>query len=234
MQTLRSFIFNVILYSTLVPVSTLIIILFPFLKTVSLQKIASKWVNFILLSLKKICGVTWSIKGLENIPDKPCILVSNHQGVWESFFIQTLYFPSSSIVKKELLFIPFFGWALACLKPIHLTRSKKIVSLKKLIKDGTDKLKNGISLVIFPEGTRAKPHKGLKKFSNSCGLLSVKNSVPIVPICHNSGLFWKNRRFNKQSGEVQVRIGAPLYGNNAKDLTNEVYNWIELNFVEIN
>ena len=234
MQTLRSFIFNVILYSTLVPVSTLIIILFPFLKTVSLQKIASKWVNFILLSLKKICGVTWSIKGLENIPDKPCILVSNHQGVWESFFIQTLYFPSSSIVKKELLFIPFFGWALACLKPIHLTRSKKIVSLKKLIKDGTDKLKNGISLIIFPEGTRAKPHKGLKKFSNSCGLLSVKNSVPIVPICHNSGLFWKNRRFNKQSGEVQVRIGAPLYGNNAKDLTNEVYNWIELNFVEIN
>lgn len=234
MQTLRSFIFNVILYSTLVPVSTLIIILFPFLKTVSLQKIASKWVNFILLSLKKICGVTWSIKGLENIPDKPCILVSNHQGVWESFFIQTLYFPSSSIVKKELLFIPFFGWALACLKPIYLTRSKKIVSLKKLIKDGTDKLKNGISLVIFPEGTRARPHKGLKKFSNSCGLLSVKNSVPIVPICHNSGLFWKNRRFNKQSGEVQVRIGAPLYGNNAKDLTKEVYNWIKLNFVEIN
>ena len=234
MQTLRSFIFNVILYSTLVPVSTLIIILFPFLKTVSLQKIASKWVSFILLSLKKICGVTWSIKGLENIPDKPCILVSNHQGAWESFFIQTLYFPSSSIVKKELLFIPFFGWALACLKPIHLTRSKKIVSLKKLIKDGTDKLKNGISLIIFPEGTRARPHKGLKKFSNSCGLLSVKNSVPIVPICHNSGLFWKNRRFNKQSGEVQVRIGAPLYGNNAKDLTNEAYNWIKLNFVEIN
>ena len=234
MQTLRSFIFNVILYSTLVPVSTLIIILFPFLKTVSLQKIASKWVSFILLSLKKICGVTWSIKGLENIPDKPCILVSNHQGAWESFFIQTLYFPSSSIVKKELLFIPFFGWALACLKPIHLTRSKKIVSLKKLIKDGTDKLKNGISLIIFPEGTRARPHKGLKKFSNSCGLLSVKNSVPIVPICHNSGLFWKNRRFSKQSGEVQVRIGAPLYGNNAKDLTKEVYNWIELNFVEIN
>ena len=234
METLRSFIFNVILYSTLIPVSVLIIILFPFLKTVSLQKIASKWVNFILLALKKICGVSWSVKGLENIPDKPCILVSNHQGAWESFFIQTLYFPSSSIVKRELLFIPFFGWALACLKPIHLTRSKKIVSLKKLIKDGTDKLKDGISLIIFPEGTRARPHKGLKKFSNSCGLLSVKNSVPIVPICHNSGLFWKNRRFNKQSGEVQVRIGAPLYGNNAKDLTNKVYNWIELNFVEIN
>ena len=222
------------MYSTLVPVSTLIIILFPFLKTVSLQKIASKWVNFILLSLKKICGVAWSIKGLENIPDKPCILVSNHQGAWESFFIQTLYFPSSSIVKKELLFIPFFGWALACLKPIHLTRSKKIISLKKVVRDGSEKLKNGISIIVFPEGTRARPHKGLKTFSNSCGLLSVKNTVPIIPICHNSGLYWKNRRFNKQSGEVQVRIGAPLYGDNAKELTNKAYNWIKLNFVEIN
>ena len=234
MQTLRSFIFNVVLYSTLIPISILIIVLFPFLKTVTLQKISSKWIYFILFSLKQICGVSWSIQGIENIPNEPCILVSNHQGAWESFFIQTLYFPSSSIVKRELLFIPFFGWALACLKPIHLTRSKKIISLKKVVRDGSEKLKNGISLIIFPEGTRARPHKGLKTFSNSCGLLSVKNTVPIIPICHNSGLYWKNRRFNKQSGEVQVRIGAPLYGDNAKELTNKAYNWIKLNFVEIN
>ena len=187
MQTLRSFIFNVVLYSTLIPVSILIVVLFPFLKTVTLQKIASKWVYFILFSLKQICGVSWSIQGIENIPNEPCILVSNHQGAWESFFIQTLYFPSSSIVKRELLFIPFFGWALACLKPIHLTRSKKIISLKKVVRDGSEKLKNGISLIIFPEGTRARPHKGLKTFSNSCGLLSVKNTVPIIPRCHNSG-----------------------------------------------
>ena len=108
------------------------------------------------------------------------------------------------------------------------------MSLKKVVRDGSEKLRNGISLIIFPEGTRARPHKGLKTFSNSCGLLSVKNTVPIVPICHNSGLYWKNRRFNKQSGEVQVRIGAPLYGDNATELTNKAYNWIKLNFVEIN
>jgi len=187
-----------------------------------------------MYSLKIICGVNWKVEGSENLPKTPCILASNHQGAWESFFLQTLCIPTASIIKKELLYIPFFGWALACLKPIHLKRSQKVSSLKKVVKDSAKKLKNGTSLIIFPEGTRARPHKGLKKFSNSCGLLSVKNSVPIVPICHNSGLFWKNRRFNKQSGEVQVRIGAPLYGNNAKDLTKEVYNWIELNFVEIN
>ena len=220
MITLRSFLFNFILYSSVIPISIIIIILFPFFKTSALQKIASKWIFFILYSLKLICGVSWTIKGSENLPDEPCIIVSNHQGAWESFFLQTLYFPSSSIIKKELLYIPFFGWALACLKPIHLKRSKKLA--------------NGVSLIIFPEGTRARPHKGLKTFSNSCGLLSVKNNVPIIPICHNSGLFWKNRTFNKHSGEIKVLIGAPLYGENAKDATNKAFNWIEKNFKEIN
>ena len=80
---------------------------------------------FVLNSLKIICGVTWKIDGLKNIPEGPCVIVSNHQSAWESFFLQTLCIPSASIIKKELLFIPFFGWALACLKPIHLRRSKK-------------------------------------------------------------------------------------------------------------
>ena len=234
MRTLRSILFNLILYSSVIPISIIIIVLFPFLKTSALQRIASKWVFLILYSLRVICGVTWTVEGAENLPDEPCILVSNHQGAWESFFLQTLYFPSSSIIKKELLYIPFFGWALACLKPIHLKRSRKLISLKKVIKDGSKKLAEGVSLIIFPEGTRARPHKGLKSFSNSCGLLSVKNNVPIIPICHNSGLFWKNRAFNKYSGEIKVMIGTPMYGENAKDLTNNAFKWIENNFKEIN
>tara|TARA_B100001758_G_C18414568_1_gene618489 strand:+ start:837 stop:1418 length:582 start_codon:yes stop_codon:yes gene_type:complete len=192
------------------------------------------WVFFILNALKVICGVNWNISGINNIPNKPCILVSNHQGAWESFFLQTLCFPSSSIIKKELLFIPFFGWALACLKPIHLIRSKKISSLKKVIKDGSKKLQNGSSIIIFPEGTRARPRKGLKSFSKSYGILAAKNNVPIIPICHNSGLYWRNRRFNKERGCVQVRIGKPITGKNPKNLTNDVYNWINSNFKEIN
>ena len=75
--------------------------------------------------LKLICGVDWKVKGLDNIIDQPCILVSNHQGVWESFFIQTLIYPSYNILKKELLYIPIFGWALACLRPISIKRSNK-------------------------------------------------------------------------------------------------------------
>ena len=106
--------------------------------------------------------------------------------------------------------------------------------MKKVIKDGSKKLKKGTSIIIFPEGTRNDPKDGLKNFSNSCGVLSVNNEVPIIPICHNSGLYWKNKRFNKESGTIIVKIGPELYGKSAKELTNRAYEWINMNFKEIN
>ncbi len=233
MQAIKSLLFNLILYSSIVPISVLIIFFYPFISTTLLQKLASKWIYFILGSLRVICGVSWKIEGISNLPNSPCILVSNHQGAWESFFLQTLYFPSASIVKKELLYIPLFGWAFACFKPIYINRSNKFKSLKKVIKYGSKKLNQGTSVIIFPEGTRARPHKGLKPFSNSYGLLSVKNNIPIVPICHNSGLYWKNRKFIKQKGEVVIRIGPVMFNKNPKKLTNEAYKWIKRNFKEL-
>ena len=234
MKVIKSLIFNLVLYSSIIPISALIIILYPFINTTLLQKLASNWIFFILGALKVLCGVSWRIEGIKNLPKSPCILVSNHQGAWESFFLQTLYYPSTSIIKKELLYIPLFGWAFACFKPIYINRSNKFSSLKKVIKDGSRKIREGSSIIIFPEGTRARPHKGLKPFSNSCGLLSVKNDVPIVPICHNSGLYWKNRRFIKHKGEIVMRIGPEMYGKNAKQLTSNVYKWIDKNFKELN
>ena len=230
---LRNLIFNIFFYFSLVIASFIIIFLYPFLKTPRLQNIASYWVKAILYILKFFCGVSWKITGIHNIKDTPCILVSNHQGQWESFYLQTLLIPSSSIIKKELLYIPIFGWALACLKPIHLRRAKKYKSMKKVINDGSKKLKKGTSLIIFPEGTRTDPKDGIKKFSKSCGYLSVNNNVPIIPICHNSGLYWKNKKFIKHKGEVKVHIGEPIYGNDPKIVTETAYEWIKLKFREI-
>tara|TARA_B000000532_G_scaffold26588_1_gene18196 strand:- start:1668 stop:2270 length:603 start_codon:yes stop_codon:yes gene_type:complete len=198
-----------------------------------LQIFAKNCIFIILYALKLICGISWEIKGLKNIPDGPCIFAANHQGLWESFFLQTIKIPTSSIIKRELLLIPFFGWALACLKPIHLRRSNKFKSLKTVINKGSKKLSNNTSLIIFPEGTRSLPQNGLKNFSSSCGVLSVKNNVPVIPICHNSGLFWRNKKFNKESGIVKVKIGPAIYGNNPKNITNEVKGWIQSNFDEI-
>ena len=105
--------------------------------------------------------------------------------------------------------------------------------MKKVIKDGSKKLKKGTSIIIFPEGTRIDPKNGLNNFSNSCGVLSVNNQVPILPVCHNSGLFWKNKKFTKDRGVINVEIGKPISVANAKKATDEAYRWINSKFKEI-
>lgn len=231
---IRSFIFNTFFYFFLIVFSSLLIILYPFLKTISLQKLISVWIYLILRLLKAICKIDWKIEGKENLINQPCVIVSNHQGPWESLFLQTLIVPSTSIVKKELLLIPFFGWGVACTEPITVDRSKKFKSLKRVVSKAKLKLKKGFSIILFPEGTRVKPEKGIQKFGSSCGLISYENKVPIIPICHNSGKYWRNKEFKKYPGTVKLRIGKPIEALSAKDATNKAYEWIKLNYQAIN
>ena len=160
-------------------------------------------------------------------------MVSNHQSPWESFFLQTLFLPTSSIMKKEILIIPFFGWAISRLKPISINRKLKLASLRKIIKVGSKRIKDGYSILVFPEGTRKKPEDGIGKFGNGCGILAANESVPIIPICHNSGKFWINKSFKKKAGDICVVVGKPIYGNDSKKLTEEARSWIDTTYSEI-
>ena len=234
MPLIGSIIFNAFFYLSLIPITTIIISLYFFISTKRLQKLGAMWIKVVLNALKFLCGVSWKVEGIENIPNTPCIVVSNHQGQWESFFLQTLFIPSTSIIKKELLLIPVFGWALRCMKPITLNRLNRVSSLKKVIKKGVIKLKNGFSIILFPEGTRISPEKGIQPFARSCGLLSVKSGFPVLPICHNSGKYWKNKKFIKSPGKVVLRIGEPILGRDPKVITNDAYNWVKNNYEEIN
>ena len=234
MPLIGSVIFNAFFYLSLIPITTIIISLYFFISTKRLQKLGAMWIKVVLNALKFLCGVSWKVEGVENIPSTPCIVVSNHQGQWESFFLQTLFIPSTSIIKKELLLIPLFGWALRCMKPITLNRLNRVSSLKKVIKKGVIKLKNGFSIILFPEGTRISPEKGIQPFARSCGLLSVKSGFPVLPICHNSGKYWKNKKFIKRAAEVVLRIGEPILGRDPKVITNDAYNWIKNNYEAIN
>ena len=234
MPLIGSVIFNAFFYLSLIPITTIIISLYFFISTKRLQRLGAMWIKVVLNALKFLCGVSWKVEGIENIPSTPCIVVSNHQGQWESFFLQTLFIPSTSIIKKELLLIPLFGWALRCMKPITLNRLNRVSSLKKVIKKGVIKLKNGFSIILFPEGTRISPEKGIQPFARSCGLLSVKSGFPVLPICHNSGKYWKNKKFIKSPGEVVLRIGEPILGRDPKMITNDAYNWVKNNYEEIN
>ena len=233
MALLGSVIFNAVFYLSLIPVSISIIILYFFLSTKKLQAFGASWIRFVLWLLRLVCGVTWVVEGKENIPKSPCIIVANHQGQWESFYLQTLLLPSTSIIKKELLYIPFFGWALRCMKPITLNRANKFSSLKKVIDKGVLKLKNGFSVILFPEGTRISPEKGIQPFANSCGVLASKSGKPILPICHNSGKYWKSKKFIKSPGQVIVKIGPPITGENAKEMTESAYLWVKNSYKEI-
>lgn len=233
MSFLGSLLFNITLYSSLPFISAVILVAYPFVSAKILSKIASFWISFILKTLRFLCGLDWEVKGLSNIPNSPVIVISNHQGQWESLYLQTLIHPISSIIKQELLLIPFFGWALAFMRPIPINRKNKFQSLRKVIDEANRRLNDGSSVLIFPEGTRIKPENGIAEFSNSCGLLSVKNNIPILPICHNSGKFWENKKFIKKSGLINVRIGPLFKGDDPKVLTNEVKAWMEKEYQKI-
>jgi 1-acyl-sn-glycerol-3-phosphate acyltransferase len=234
MSFLRSLLFNILFYSSLPFISCIIILAYPFISAKKLSKIASVWIITVLYLLKIICGLAWEVHGEENIPDHPVILVANHQGQWESLYLQTVIHPISSIIKQELLLIPFFGWALAFMSPIPINRKNKLQSLKKVINQANARIKANFSVLIFPEGTRIKPNRGIAPFGNSCGLLAAKNNIPILPICHNSGKYWINKQFIKHPGNIAVTIGPLFRGSDPKKLTEEVRLWMNDEYKKMN
>ena len=195
--------------------------------------IASFWIINILKLIKHLCGIDWVVDGYDNIPDQPFVIMANHQGPWESLFLQTLMLPTSSIIKKEILFIPFFGWAISRLKPIPINRREKHTSMKKIISIGGERIKNGYAVLIFPEGTRRNPKDGIGKFGNGGSVLAVNTGVPVVPICHNSGMYWKNKSFKKVAGKISVVIGEPISGTDAKEITKQAQMWVDKTYKEI-
>ena len=198
------------------------------------QMIASFWIINILKVLKHICGIDWAVDGIDNIPNKPFVIMANHQGPWESLFLQTLALPTSSIIKKEILFIPFFGWAISRLKPIPINRKEKHSSMKKVITIGSQRIKDGYAVLIFPEGTRRNAVDGIGRFGNGGSMLAVNECVPVVPICHNSGMYWKNHSLKKVAGKISIVIGPPINGADAKEITKKAQLWISQTYKKIN
>lgn len=231
---IRSLLFYLIFFTTLVFVSIVIVLASFVLSVKKCQMIASFWIINILKVLKHTCGIDWVVEGMDNIPDKPFVIMANHQGPWESLFLQTLKLPTSSIIKKEILFIPFFGWAISRLKPIPINRKEKHSSMRKVISIGGERIKDGYAVLIFPEGTRRNAEDGIGRFGNGGSVLAVNESVPVVPICHNSGAYWKNHSLKKVAGKISIVIGPPINGADAKEITKKAQFWISETYKKIN
>jgi len=204
----------------------------PFLSTASRYDYVRGWSKGVIQALRMICGVRYSIIGMENVTsslDKPVILMSKHQSAWETIAYISL-FPKQLcyVFKKELLMIPFFGWAMAMLKMIHIDRSKKDKAAIAVASQGRLRLSEGYWIIIYPEGTRAPVGKEIP-YQKGGARLAVDTKAFVIPVAHNAGHCWPKNSFIKYPGEITVSIGPCIttLDKNPSVVIREVQSWIE-------
>jgi 1-acyl-sn-glycerol-3-phosphate acyltransferase len=189
----------------------------------------SRWNVFVIWAAKMVCGIHFQVKGYENLPDTPVILLSKHQSAWETIFY--LYFmprPLVYVFKKEIMYIPFFGWGIALLRMIPIDRSKGRDAFAQIVEHGRRRLADGQWVIMFPEGTRIPVvEKGKYKIGGT--RLAVETGTSVVPIAMNAGEYWPKNSFIKKPGTITVSIGKPIssQGLSASELMQQVENWIE-------
>lgn len=186
--------------------------------------------NLIILQVKYICGVNYTVDGLNNFPATPYVALSKHQSPWETFFLFITLSPVSMVMKRSLLKMPAFGWGIAMTKPIPIDRDQPKQAIKQLLSAGVSRLNDDKQAVlIFPEGTRLA-HGTSKKFAAGGALLAKQANVPVVFIAHNAGKFWPSGKFIKWPGTIEVVISKPVDSSvySAKEMTTMAQNWVEM------
>ena len=193
-------------------------------------KLVRQWAVFNLWLLKVICGIRYEVEGGANIPDEPCVIMCKHQSSWETLALQVLFPPQVWVLKRELLWIPFFGWGLASLKPIAIDRRAGRKALNQIVEQGRKRLDSGSWVVIFPEGTRI-PIGQIGKFGMGGAFLAAETGYSIIPVAHNAGKAWPKHSFLKYPGVIKLVIGNKIViDENMKkvsDINKQVYQWME-------
>jgi len=203
------------------------LLLFP-LPLAARYRFITTWSRLTLAAAEEICGIRYRVLGAENLPPPPYIVLAKHQSAWETLAFQAIFPPQVWVVKRELLWIPFFGWGLALLSPIAIDRATAPRALKQLLEQGRERLARRYCIVIFPEGTRVAPgSRG--KYHVGGAWLAVKTATPVLPVAHNAGELWRRRAFIKRPGVVTVSIGAPIDTRSLTpdELIRKVEDWIE-------
>jgi 1-acyl-sn-glycerol-3-phosphate acyltransferase len=188
----------------------------------------TSWADLNIWWLKVVCKLDYCVEGLENIPKQASIVMSNHQSAWETLALKKFFPPLTWVVKRELLWIPFFGWGLSLIDPIALNRRSGHRALEQLLDQGRKRLLAGRWIIVFPQGTRVAP--GTKRrFKLGGAMIASRTQVPVVPVAHNAGNFWPRRRFIKYPGTITVRIGPPIdsRGKQPDAINAEAQAWIE-------
>jgi 1-acyl-sn-glycerol-3-phosphate acyltransferase len=192
------------------------------------------WARAIFRALRIFCGIDYCVSGREHMPDGGTVVLMKHSSTWETV-AQILIFPRQSwVLKRELMGIPMFGWALRHLKPIAIDRKSGATAVQQVLSQGQSRLAEGLCVMIFPEGTRM-PVGQTRRYGLSGALLASAAGKPVVPVAHNAGWFWPRGGWLKRAGTVRVVIGAPIptAGRNARDINDDVQRWIEAQVAQL-
>ncbi len=190
---------------------------------------AARWWSILNLAwIRWLTGIRLQVEGLEHFPqDRPVILCVNHQSMLETMFLQEILPPFVWVLKRELLRIPLFGWGLKAIGPIAIDRSRGKEARQQILQQGREKLEQGLSILLFPEGTRTQPGER-RGFRKGIASLAAATGADIVPIAHNSGCVWPGKSFLQNDGVVYVRIGKPMtiQGLNESEILQQCQDWV--------
>lgn len=230
---LRSLVFWIVFAFIILIFTTLLVLSFPF----PLEKrfvLTRAWSRSVLWWLQITCNLRYEITGTENIPDTPGIIFSKHQSTWETTSLNLWFAAQSWVVKRELLWVPVFGWAVFMMDPIALNRGAGKKAVDQLVRQGLERLEKGRWIIIFPEGTRIAPGK-TGRYRIGGAILAERTGYPVTPIAHNAGEYWPRRKFIKRPGVIQVRIGPSIETKNksAPVILAEAKQWIETEMAAI-
>ena len=189
-------------------------------------RLAFGWGYSTIWLARLVCGIRWEIHGLEQMPPGACVLLVNHQSTWETAFLPKLKMRQVWVLKRELMWLPFFGWALAVLHPIPINRKDGRRAMQKVIAQGRQRIEAGDSVILFPEVTRA-PFDAPLPFKAGAARLAAALGVPAVPVAHNAGQFWPKRGL-MHAGTVQVVVGEPIdpAGKSVAEINAAAEQWV--------
>ncbi|MDH5540640.1 MAG: 1-acyl-sn-glycerol-3-phosphate acyltransferase [Rhizobacter sp.] len=226
---LRSALYVIFLIVTVMPWALVVVLAAPFVSGETVYRLCVGWLATAIWGAKVICGVHARLQGMENLPDGPVVLLPKHQSTWETFAFPTLMpRPLCYVFKRELLYVPFFGWAMSRMDMIHIDRSKRSEAWARVAEQGRRFMATGHWVIMFPEGTRI-PRGKAGAYKSGGTRLAVTTQVPVLPIAVTSARCWPRKSFVLRPGVIDVSIGKPIasIGREADELMREVEAWIE-------
>lgn len=235
LQWIRSLLYTTLLFLTTMAFG--VVVLASALLPLTIEQryvIPRTWGRFECWLAKVICGIGYVVEGQQNLPDEPFVSLWKHSTAWETM-AQMFVVPTASwLLKREVLWIPIVGWAVSTYKPIAINRRAGHSAVNQVVKQGRERLAAGMGVVVYPEGTRVAPGQ-TRKYGISGALLAVEAGVPVVPIAHNAGYFWRRRSLLKRPGTIYVVIGPPIdtRGLDPRQVNERAQQWIEATIAEI-